>query len=60
MPRPMFGVPMVLSMVPFHALGHNDQNEVKDDFSSHVMALLPALQSFDINHIINGTIYFIR
>ena len=32
---------------PVHLSGHNDQNEVKHDFFSHVMPLEPALLSCD-------------
>ena len=34
---------MVLSMSSLHPLGHNDQNEVKYNFLSHVIPLVPAL-----------------
>ena len=49
---------MVLSMAPLHLLGHNDQNEVKHDFFSHMMPWVPALLPGDANCIINGTIFF--
>ena len=51
---------IVLSITPFHPLGHNDQNEVKHDFFSHVMPLFSALLSYDENRIINGTNFFMR
>ena len=35
--------PMVLSIALLHSLGHNDQNEVKHYFFSHVMLMIPAL-----------------
>ena len=50
----------LLSMVPLHSLGNNDQNKVKHDFFNHVMPLVTALLSCDANCIINGTILFIR
>ena len=38
----IFVMPMVLSMASLHSLGHNNQNEVKNDFFSHLMPLVPA------------------
>ena len=35
--RHIFMMPVLLSTVPLHSLGHNDQNEVKHDFFSYVM-----------------------
>ena len=49
---------MVLPMAPLHSLGHNDQNEVKHDFFSHMMPLTPELLQCDPNYIINGIIVF--
>ena len=51
---------MVLSMAPLHSLCHNDQNEVKHDFVSHVMPLVPGLLSCDAKCISNGIILFTR
>ena len=51
---------IVLSMATLYSLGHNNQNEVKQDFFSHIMPLAPALLSCDANCITNGTIFFIR
>ena len=47
-------------MTPFHLVGHNDQNEVKHDFFSHVMlSVLPLVIVTNLSHdtegIVNGT-----
>ena len=52
-------VPMVLPMAPLYSLGPNDQNEVKHDFYSYVMPLIPPLLLRDANYITTGIILFI-
>ena len=47
----------LLSVAPLHSLGHNDQNEVTQDFFTHMMPLAPALLSCDANCFINSTIF---
>ena len=37
---------MVLVMAPLHSLGHNDQNEVKHGFFSHVMLTASSMAQF--------------
>ena len=54
--RPIFMMPMVLSMAILHSLGHNDQNDMKHLLFSQLIPLLPALLSKDANCIINGII----
>ena len=56
MSQHMSVMPIALSMPPLHSLGHNDEHEVKHDFSVIVVALLPC----DANCIISGIILFIR
>ena len=60
MSRHILGMAMVLSMAPLHSLGHNDQNDVKHYFFSHVMPLVPALLSCGAKCITSGIILFNR
>ena len=53
-------MPMALSMVPFHFLGQDEQNEVQHNIFGHVMPLLLASASHDADGIINSTIVFFR
>ena len=53
-------MPMGLSMVPLHSLGHNDQNEVKHNFFSHLIPLVSPLLPCFATCIISGIILLIR
>ena len=55
--RATLQMPMVLSKAPLHSVGDNDQNEMKHDFFSHVMPLVPTLPSCDVNCIINDILF---
>ena len=46
---------MVLSMTPLPSLSYSDQNEVKNNFFSHLIPTAPQLLSCDANCIISGT-----
>ena len=50
----------VMPVIPMYSLDHNEKNEVKNDFFSYVMPLVPALLSCDAKCTINGTILLIR